>query len=1015
MKAFRTMMRYQFDANCLMLFASLGAIALQEYPEAAAIVFLFSISEWLEVRATSRARHALSSIVQLRPDKANIVHPSTKEIIVIPAASVPVGSLVSVKTGDKIPCDGVVVEGQSTVNESSLTGESRPVKKGPGDDVFGGTVNSGHTHLMVRTTSTADNSAVAKLIRLVEEAQSNRSETEKLVDTFAKYYTPVIVLAAIFMVSVPWAFGTEVGRAWTKNGLVFIVVACPCALIISTPVSYVAGLAATAQKGVLIKGGATLEALGFVKYIMFDKTGTLTCGDFALVDLKVIGNSKSRVEVFELLSLMESRASHPIGQAVVQAAQNEKVSIPKGMILEDHTIIAGEGLKGLINGLEVHVGNERLFTRLGLLDAVPESYQDTVSSWKATGGTVGFMSIQGEGIVCAFCATDRVRPEASKVIASLKSRGIETFMLTGDNHDAACSIGTQIGLVPEEILSRLLPEEKLKHVTSVSGGITNLSVLKNPCSTKHLVLMCGDGVNDAPALAAADIGVAMGAGAALALETADVTLLDSNLEKLEYCIEMGRRVMTKIKQNVLFSLVVKFTVLGFALAGKTNLWAAIGSDVGSMLLVTLNSMMLLPARQRRSDVALLKDDIERGHGDDKSSEHDDHGKNHSHDHGDSEKVKAASSGCNFHQHDHGHSHAHGCSHTAHSVDNSPPSKHVDSNKGTRKATPSACHSSSHGHSHAHEHHDNAKDQKASLCGGGHAHSHDHDACDKVKAPSTCGNNHKHGHTHAHDHKHSEVAQVIGSSHSVHTAGSGRSDSVKPIDSYKGTDKAAAPACHSSSHGHSYSHEHNVSHDNGKDPKASLCGGGHAHSHDHNVSDKVKAASSCCSSHKHGHAHTHDHKDSEVAKVASFGTSHSVRTADTNEATASACKSSSHGHSHVGEHDISQTNAKDGKASLCGEGHAHSHEHDNSDKVMAAASGCSSHTHNHGHGGHGAHHDYEIDQDSSCGDHGHSHSHKHNDSSKATSNVVPSSGDSSSHCHSHALDHDSSHEIVKGDK
>lgn len=261
-KASRTLRRFQFDVNCLMFFAALGAVALQEFTEAAAVTFLFSLSEWLEVRATARARDALSAIVHLRPEIANLVHPRTGNIVVVPAGAVPVGGLVSVRTGDKIPCDGVVVEGISTVDESSLTGESRPVRKSPMDVVSGGTVNSGNTQLMVRTTATADDSAVARLIRLVEEAQANRSETEKLVDEFARIYTPIVVLVALIMCSIPWAWGREVGATWTHNGLVLIVVACPCALIISTPVSYVAGLAATAQRGVLIKGGAHLEALG---------------------------------------------------------------------------------------------------------------------------------------------------------------------------------------------------------------------------------------------------------------------------------------------------------------------------------------------------------------------------------------------------------------------------------------------------------------------------------------------------------------------------------------------------------------------------------------------------------------------------------------------------------------------------------------------------------------------------------------------------------------------------------
>ena len=243
-------------------------------PSIGAVVFLFALSEWLEQRASARARQALSAIVQLRPDKAHIIDPVTQELWTVPAVAVPVGALVSVKTGDKIPCDGIVVEGHSTVDESSLTGESRPIRKGPKDGVSGGSINTGSRQLVVRTTSSADDSAVARLIRLVEEAQLNRSDTEKRVDQFAKFYTPLVLLTAVLMCSIPWLYGSSTGRKWTKNALVCIVVACPCALIISTPVAYVAGLAATAQKGILVKGGAFLEALGQVSHICFDKTGT---------------------------------------------------------------------------------------------------------------------------------------------------------------------------------------------------------------------------------------------------------------------------------------------------------------------------------------------------------------------------------------------------------------------------------------------------------------------------------------------------------------------------------------------------------------------------------------------------------------------------------------------------------------------------------------------------------------------------------------------------------------------
>lgn len=601
-KAFTTLKRCQCDMNVLMAAAIIGAVALQEFTEAAAVSFLFAISEWLEERATARARNALFEIVNLRPDKANLVHPSTKEIVVVPAVAVPVGALVSVKTGDKIPCDGTVVSGRSTVDESSLTGESRPVRKGPKEKVSGGTVNSGMVELMVRTTSTVENSAVSRLIRLVEEAQANRSETEKMVEEIARYYTPLVILAAICMCTIPWALGPETGRMWTNNGLVMLVVACPCALIISTPVTYVAGLAAASQRGVLVKGGAHLETLGMVKNICFDKTGTLTLGDFALLHLKDFGGSLSRPQVLEYLALVEERAHHPLAQAIVAGVQNEGVKVPKTKNVKNPTNLGGEGMTALVDGVPVYVGNRRLFDRLGLYEDLPEDVKEETDKWVSLGGTVGFMSVDGHGIVCAYSVADAVRPESEKVIKALQKMGIEVTMLTGDNHHAALEIGKQVGLDEAHVRSQLLPEDKLRLVQEMMDATSNASGLGSSCRNRRRTMFCGDGVNDAPALAIADVGVAMGAGAALAMETSDVTLLDSNLEKLIYSLQMGKRVIQKIRENVLFSFVVKAVVVGFTLAGYVHLWAAIAADVGAMLVVTLNGMTLLPLKKRKVEL-----------------------------------------------------------------------------------------------------------------------------------------------------------------------------------------------------------------------------------------------------------------------------------------------------------------------------------------------------------------------------------------------------------------------------
>jgi len=392
--------------------------------------------------------------------------------------------------------------------------------------------------------------------------------------------------------------------AWSNYYFLFkSIVACPCALIISTPVTYVAGLAAAAQKGVLIKGGTFLEALGQLSHICFDKTGTLTTGEFSLLHMDVVGDSLTRQQVLQYLLLIEERAAHPVAQAIMSAARNEGVSIPKGMVLQKHTILAGEGVTGVIDKRNVFVGNERLFERLGILADLPSEISERVKSWKSLGGTIGFISIGDYGIVGIYCAADAVRPEAASVIRNFQKRGIALTMLTGDNEEAALSVGAQLNWRGEnnDIHAKLLPADKLSYIEELTATSVHLS---KPCYRKHIVLFCGDGVNDSPALAAAHVGVAMGSGATVAMETAHVTLLDPSLQKLEFAQELGRRVLIKIAENVIFSVGIKAAVLVWAILGEPGLWVAIGSDVGSMLLVTLNSMRLLPSRPKGSNSTL---------------------------------------------------------------------------------------------------------------------------------------------------------------------------------------------------------------------------------------------------------------------------------------------------------------------------------------------------------------------------------------------------------------------------
>jgi len=612
-KAYRTLRRGHFDANCMMVTAAFGAMFLQEFDEAASVSFLFSISEYLEDQATRKARIALDSIVNMRPEHANLIDPITGVMEIVPVDELETGCLVCVRTGDQIPSDGVIVEGTSEIDESSLTGESLLVTKQTGDAVSGGTINAGSMRLIVRTTSAVEDSAVSRLIRLVEESASNRSPTEQVVDSFAKSYTPAVICVAILMCTIPWFFGYEEGRRWTLHGLIMVVIACPCALTISTPVTYAAGLAATAQNGIIVKGGARLEALGSVKTIVFDKTGTLTEGKFRLNDLDTVGNKRTRKEVLELVAVMEAPSSHPLAVTLVDAAKKEGIGISNDMSVVNHTILKGEGVKALVNGEQVYVGNSTLFKRLGFYDDMDEDEKLKASEWNENGGTVGFIGIGGTGIIGMFCVADGVRPEAREVITTLQNEGIDMMMLTGDGDGAARSVSKEVGLHPDCVRSQFLPEDKLHCVASMLGFSRRKGGI---CSKKELLLFVGDGVNDAPALAVADVGVAMGAGAALAMEMSDVTLMDSNLQKLLFSLQMGKKVIRTVKENIAFSIFLKLIVIALSFAGKMTLLGAIAADVGVMLLVSLNGMKLLPGgrefcrRRKYNKVSMTQPDGE---------------------------------------------------------------------------------------------------------------------------------------------------------------------------------------------------------------------------------------------------------------------------------------------------------------------------------------------------------------------------------------------------------------------
>jgi len=506
LQAFRTLRRCHFDANCMMVLAAMGATALGEFEEAASVSFLFAVSEFLEARAASQAKEALDSIVNLRPDHANLVtDPSnTNAIAIVPTSYLSLGSLVSVRMGDKVPADGIISVGQSYLDESSLTGEATPVQRCPGDLVHGGSINVGSTRLLIHTTKMADDSAISRLIRIVEEAQVNRSRTETMVDSFARVYTPIVFTLALCMCTIPWIFfGSEMGRRWTMNGLIILVIACPCALTISTPVTYAAGLAAAANHGIIVKGGCHLESLGKVRTIVMDKTGTITEGKFRLVDLIITNDKVPRRQAMELLALMESHSAHPLSATLVNAAQKEGITLPKDAVVEDHTTLPGEGLSAVIDQKSVYIGNVRLFRRIGFYENLEEIHKKSSVEWSKSGCTVGFLGVEGLGIVAMFCVSDILRDEAVDVIASLQTMALDVIMITGDSEGTARAVANEVGIDVDHVHSQCLPVDKMHHIQRLQGSRSRHEI--SICDNQGLVVMVGDGVNDAPALRTADV------------------------------------------------------------------------------------------------------------------------------------------------------------------------------------------------------------------------------------------------------------------------------------------------------------------------------------------------------------------------------------------------------------------------------------------------------------------------------------------------------------------------------
>jgi Cd2+/Zn2+-exporting ATPase len=570
-KAWQALRARSLDINVLMLVAATGAMFLGQWSEAAAVVFLFAVAQVLEVRTLERARNAVSALMDLTPTEALVHEDGVDRRVNVD--SVKPGTVIIVRPGDKIPLDGEVVAGESAVNEAPVTGESVPADKRPGDEVFAGAIN-GRGALEVRVTRVRRDTTLARIIHLVERAQSQRAPAQVFVERFAKVYTPAVIALAAFIAVVPPLVVGAAWHPWIYRALVLLVVSCPCALVISTPVSIVAALAGAARKGVLIKGGTYLERAGGVRCIAFDKTGTLTRGILEVVDVVSL-NGLAPGTIVALAASVERRSEHPIAQAIVKYAASTGVTSAAADRIQSLT---GLGAEGSVDGLDVIVGNHRLFEERRLCSADIHQRLDDLS---ATGRTPVLVA-RGEEPVGIIAMADRPRESGRDALDLLRQQGIERLvMLTGDSYATARAIAQQVGV--DEFRAELLPEEKVKAVDELRKRYGS-------------VAMVGDGVNDAPALATADVGIAMGAaGSDAALETADVALMADELLKIPYAFRLSRATVRNLKANLAISLVMKAAFVIAAVAGVATLWMAIVADTGASVIVIANALRLLRA------------------------------------------------------------------------------------------------------------------------------------------------------------------------------------------------------------------------------------------------------------------------------------------------------------------------------------------------------------------------------------------------------------------------------------
>ncbi|MGJ9382751.1 heavy metal translocating P-type ATPase [Salipaludibacillus sp. CF4.18] len=575
----KNLTKFVFDMKTLMTIAIIGAALIGEWGEGALVVVLFAISEALESYSMDRARKSIRSLVETSPRNATVNRLGNK--MVVPVDEIDIGEEIIIRPGEKIPLDGTVTKGLTSVNQAAITGESIPVGKGEGDSVFAGTLNE-EGLLSVKVTKLVKDTTLAKIIQLVEEAQGERAPAQQFIDRFAAYYTPAImILAFIVMVGPPLLAG-GVWSEWIYLGLATLVVGCPCALVISTPVAIVTAIGSNAKQGILIRGGIHLEQAGHIEVISFDKTGTLTKGTPEVTDFLSM-DDVSEKELIPYIYSIEEYSTHPLAKTLVAYAKKNGGDLDSQRNVTDSKALTGKGMSAKIDGVYYYVASPS-YVRSYYSSNLSEKFNEMVEDLQKQGKTVVILGNESR-ILAILALRDEVRPEAKHAIQQLKKLGIkEIVMLTGDQRYTAEAIGREAGVTRVE--SELLPEEKLAFIkqTRISG--------KN-------VAMVGDGMNDAPALAQANVGIAMGGGGTdTAIETADIALMGDELNKLPILIETSRRTLRIVKQNIAFALGLKVLALILVPFGWLTLWIAIIADMGATLLVTFNSLRLIKIKDK---------------------------------------------------------------------------------------------------------------------------------------------------------------------------------------------------------------------------------------------------------------------------------------------------------------------------------------------------------------------------------------------------------------------------------